>query len=43
MSLLGSFLWFFVTTRHNTEAEQLAAANAYVEHVVDLWLRGALA
>lgn len=41
MNLLGSFVWFFVYSRHESEEAWAEAATAYGEHIVDLWLRGA--
>ena len=42
-SLLGSLFWFYVSSRDPTGEGWRAEARAYVDQVVDLWLRGALA
>lgn len=42
-SLLGAFLWFLLTTQHLCDEAWRQQSATYVDEVIDLWLRGALA
>lgn len=42
-TLLGAFLWFFLTGAHEDAPDPGAAATRYTEEVVEFWMRGARA
>ena len=42
-ALLGSFIWFVVSTRYDSTEQWREAATRYTRQVIDVWLHGALA